>query len=121
MNILLYIYVFIMLWTFFTSPPDGESSGFSVAFNVFVAVIWPVYWAAVIFVAVYWGIAKQKYAQRSSTPAGPKKNQGGYYDMDFTALFVVLITIGVVVGILVSYVAPYLWGFLKPIIHSLTA
>ena len=49
------------------------------------------------------------------------KSQRGYYNMDFTGLFVFLGVLGVAVGVFLSWFIPIVWGWLKPFIHTLTA
>lgn len=47
------------------------------------------------------------------------KKQHGYIDLD--GIVTMLIVIGVIVGVVLAYGVPWLWDFIKPIIHSLTA
>lgn len=50
-----------------------------------------------------------------------KNLQHGYINIDFSAVFLVLIAIGAVIGVVISYVAPWLWGLVKPLLHAITA
>lgn len=49
------------------------------------------------------------------------KHSRGYINIDFTGLLIFFVVIGVIIGMVVSVVAPWLWGFIKPLIHALTA
>jgi hypothetical protein len=48
------------------------------------------------------------------------KRQRGYYDMDFTGFFVLLIGGGAIFGASMAYFVPWLWSVAKPYIHAIT-
>ena len=47
--------------------------------------------------------------------------QRGYYNMDMTGFFIGCLVVGVAIGIAIAYLVPWLWSFIKPLIHALTA
>jgi hypothetical protein len=47
------------------------------------------------------------------------KNQKGMVNLD--GVIPALILFGVVIGVVICLVVPWLWLFVKPLIHSLTA
>ena len=49
------------------------------------------------------------------------KYQRGYIAGDGFGVFVFIALVLILIGIGVGELLPYLWGFIKPIIHSLTA
>ena len=49
------------------------------------------------------------------------EKQRGYIEIDFGAIFLVLVIVGVVIEIAISYVAPWVWGLVRPLLHALTA
>lgn len=49
------------------------------------------------------------------------KTQKGYYNLDLDGLMVGLLIAGVVVGVVIAYAIAWLWYYIKPIIHALTA
>ena len=49
------------------------------------------------------------------------KTQKGYYNLDLGGLMVGLLIAGVFVGVVLAYAIPWLWSYVKPIIHALTA
>ncbi|GLT22656.1 hypothetical protein GCM10007933_21160 [Zoogloea oryzae] len=51
----------------------------------------------------------------------PKSGQGGYLNLDFSALFAALVIVGVLIGIALTLGVPWLWDKAKPFIHAVTA
>lgn len=49
------------------------------------------------------------------------KQSGFIGDDAILAMLVFLVVIGIVIGVALSIGVPWLWGFLKPWIHALTA
>ena len=49
------------------------------------------------------------------------KRQGGYFNIDLTAVLVGAAVVGMLLGSVVTIVAPWLWGVVKPWLHALTA
>lgn len=49
------------------------------------------------------------------------KSQKGYIDIHFRAVIIELLIVGAVIGAVLAYVIPWLWDYIKPIIHALTA
>lgn len=49
------------------------------------------------------------------------KRQRGFYNMDFTGIFIILGVLCVAVGVLLSWFVPLVWSWVKPLIHALTA
>ena len=47
--------------------------------------------------------------------------QRGYFNMDMTGFFIACLIVGAAIGIAIAYLVPWLWSFIKPLIHSLTA
>ena len=47
--------------------------------------------------------------------------QRGYFDFNFGGFIIGLLIVGAVFGAVLAYGVPWLWDFIKPIIHSLTA
>ena len=47
--------------------------------------------------------------------------QRGFYHLDVPGFSIGSLIVGVVVGIWVAYLVPWLWSFIKPLIHALTA
>ena len=47
--------------------------------------------------------------------------QRGYLNIDLTPVIIVCLIVGVAIGIAIAYLVPWLWSFIKPLIHSLTA
>ena len=48
-------------------------------------------------------------------------NQRGYYDLDLTGFFVLLVLSGAIGGAFLMWLLPIIWTYVKPIIHQLTA
>ena len=46
--------------------------------------------------------------------------QRGFYNLDFTGLFIGLVVFGLVVGFLLYPALGWLWDFIKPILHEAT-
>lgn len=49
------------------------------------------------------------------------KNQTGFIDIDFGAIFMALLFVGGVIGAFCMWLVPIVWGWIKPIIHAITA
>ena len=49
------------------------------------------------------------------------KTQKGYIDIHFRAIIVELLILGTVIGVVLAYAIAWLWSYIKPIIHALTA
>lgn len=49
------------------------------------------------------------------------KTQKGYYDLDLGGFMAGLLITGVAVGVVLAYAIAWLWYYIKPIIHALTA
>lgn len=49
------------------------------------------------------------------------KKQKGFYDIDLTSAIVTLCIICFVIGWGLAIVVPWVWAWLKPILHNLTA
>ena len=47
--------------------------------------------------------------------------QRGFYDLNVTGIPIGCVIVGVAIGIVIAYLVPWLWSFIKPLIHSLTA
>ena len=47
--------------------------------------------------------------------------QRGYYNMDMTGFLIACVIVGAVIGVALAYLVPWLWSFIKPLIHALTA
>ena len=47
--------------------------------------------------------------------------QRGYYDLNGTGFIIGCLVVGAAIGIVIAYLVPWLWSFIKPLIHSLTA
>ena len=47
--------------------------------------------------------------------------QRGYLSIDLTPVIIVCLIVGAAIGIAIAYLVPWLWSFIKPLIHSLTA
>ena len=47
--------------------------------------------------------------------------QRGYYDLNVTGFIIVCLIVGAAIGIAIAYLVPWLWSFIKPLIHALTA
>ena len=48
------------------------------------------------------------------------KKQSGYYDFNITGFITFIVSVGVMIGLLLSWIVPLAWGWIKPIIHTLT-
>lgn len=49
------------------------------------------------------------------------KTQKGFMNLDLGSLMVGLLIAGAVIGVVLAYAIPWLWSFIKPAIHALTA
>jgi hypothetical protein len=49
------------------------------------------------------------------------KRERGYIGIDFTGLIVFMLVVGAAIGAMLAYVLPWLWSFIKPLLHALTA
>ena len=47
--------------------------------------------------------------------------QRGYYDLNVTGFIIGCLVVGIAIGIAIAYLVPWLWSFIKPVIHALTA
>ena len=47
--------------------------------------------------------------------------QRGYYDLNVTGFSICCLIVGIAIGIAIAYLVPWLWSFIKPLIHTLTA
>ena len=47
--------------------------------------------------------------------------QRGFYDLNVTGFLIACVIVGVAIGIAIAYLVPWLWSFIKPLIHALTA
>ena len=48
--------------------------------------------------------------------------QRGYYDLNVTGFIIIgCLIVGAAIGIAIAYLVPWLWSFIKPLIHALTA
>ena len=47
--------------------------------------------------------------------------QRGYFDFNVTGFIIGCLIVGAAIGIGVAYLVPWLWSFIKPLIHQLTA
>ena len=47
--------------------------------------------------------------------------QRGYYDLNVTGFIICCLIVGAAIGIAIAYLVPWLWSFIKPLIHALTA
>ena len=45
----------------------------------------------------------------------------GFFDFNVTGFIIGCLIVGVAIGIGVAYLVPWLWSFIKPLIHALTA
>lgn len=64
--------------------------------------------------------AKSSPAERVRENARLKR-QGGYFNIDLTAVLVGAAVVGMLLGSVVTIVAPWLWGVVKPLLHALTS
>ena len=44
--------------------------------------------------------------------------QRGYYDLNVTGFIIVCLIVGAAIGIAIAYLVPWLWSFIKPLIHA---
>ena len=47
--------------------------------------------------------------------------QRGYINIDIPAIITVVLVIGAAIGAVFAYLVPWVWGYIKPLIHMLTA
>ena len=47
--------------------------------------------------------------------------QRGYFDFNLTPVIIACLIVGAAIGIAIAYLVPWLWSFIKPLIHALTA
>ena len=47
--------------------------------------------------------------------------QRGFHDFSGVGIIMIGMIIGAVTGAAIGYLAPWLWSFIKPLIHALTA
>ena len=55
------------------------------------------------------------------SPAGWGMKQRGFYDLNVTGFLIACLIVGVAIGIAIAYLVPWLWSFIKPLIHAITA
>ena len=55
------------------------------------------------------------------TPGRRGMKQRGYYDLNVTGFIIGCLIVGAAIGIAIAYLVPWLWSFIKPLIHALTA
>lgn len=48
------------------------------------------------------------------------RRQAGFYNLDFTSFFVVLVAISVLIGALLTEALPWVWSLIKPWLHEVT-
>lgn len=49
------------------------------------------------------------------------KTQKGFMNLDLGGLMTGLLIAGAAIGVVLAYAIPWLWSYIKPIIHALTA
>ena len=47
--------------------------------------------------------------------------QRGYFDFNVAPVIIGCLRVGAAIGIAIAYLVPWLWSFIKPLIHALTA
>ena len=47
--------------------------------------------------------------------------QRGFYDLNVTGFIIGCLIVGAAIGVAIAYLVPWLWSFIKPLIHALTA
>ena len=47
--------------------------------------------------------------------------QRGFYDLNVTGFIIGCLIAGAVIGVALAHLVPWLWSFIKPLIHALTA
>ena len=47
--------------------------------------------------------------------------QCSFHDFSGVGIIMIGMIIGVAIGVAVAYLVPWLWSFIKPLIHALTA
>ena len=47
--------------------------------------------------------------------------QRGYFDFNLAEFGIGCLVVGIAIGIALAYLVPWLWSFIKPLIHALTA
>ena len=52
---------------------------------------------------------------------GWSMKQRGYFDLNVTGFIVGCLIVGAAIGIAIAYLVPWLWSFIKPLIHTITA
>ena len=50
-----------------------------------------------------------------------KTDQRGFFDFNVTGFIIGCLIVGAAIGIAIAYLVPWLWSFIKPLIHALTA
>ena len=63
-------------------------------------------------------------AARDTSQVVPERRgmkQRGYFDFNVTGFIIGCLIVGAAIGIGVAYLVPWLWSFIKPLIHALTA
>lgn len=67
------------------------------------------------------GISPQAWAEFDKCCRRWGMKQRGYYDLNVTGFIIGCLIVGVAIGIAIAYLVPWLWSFIKPLIHALTA
>lgn len=49
------------------------------------------------------------------------KNQRGFYNFDFLGIMYGIVFVGILIGIALAIGVPFVWEWIKPFIHALTA
>ena len=63
-------------------------------------------------------------AARATSTSGAGEvgmKQRGYYDLNVGGFIIGCLIVGAAIGIGVAYLVPWLWSFIKPLIHTITA
>ena len=47
--------------------------------------------------------------------------QRGFYNLNVTGFIVGCLIVGIAIGVVIAYLVPWLWSFIRPLIHTLTA
>ena len=58
---------------------------------------------------------------RAVTTPQEKTKQRGYYDLNVGGFIIACLIVGAFFGIVIAYLVPWLWSFIKPLIHTITA
>ena len=47
--------------------------------------------------------------------------QRGYFGFNMIGFFIANLIVGAAIGAAIAYLVPWLWAFIRPLIHALTA